>query len=53
MENTLVILRGLPSSGKTSFAKLLMDLVDWDSPKWVGHDTPCVMFAADDYFTVG
>lgn len=39
MEKTIVIMRGLPSSGKTSFADMLVSLCD----------NAC-MFAADDFF---
>lgn len=46
---TLVILRGLPSSGKTSFAKMLEALVNVDSQA-CQSPPPFVMFAADDYF---
>jgi len=50
MQNTLVIVRGLPSSGKTAFSSMLMGLVGWDSAKWSQYKTPCAMFAADDFF---
>ena len=43
---TLVILRGLPSSGKTSFAQMLVDFAFCNTEA----DTPACMFAADDYF---
>lgn len=39
----LYILRGLPGSGKTTFAKTLCDGI-------VADGRPCMMVAADDYF---
>lgn len=49
MEKTLIILRGLPSSGKTTFAQMLVDVM-WLNPD-VDVETAAVMFAADDYFS--
>lgn len=52
MEKTLIILRGLPSSGKTTFAKMLVQAHWCENTSGPSADieSRSVMFAADDYF---
>lgn len=45
MDKTLIILRGLPGSGKTTLADFLLSKIS------SGKSRECIAVAADDYFT--
>lgn len=49
MERNLIIVRGIPGSGKTTFAELISStMVDMDE---YSHTIKTPVFSADDYFT--